>query len=168
MGKSPPYRRTFYVSLPKLSRSYYHRNSICPWCKSHRPSFLIGAVDDHVIFFDSGANHFRTNINKNESGFCVQYPSKFAINRRLLGFNDVNAEKTIIEINIDENLLVHVRNLEDQECWAVHEDWKYEDGIDNGKKKIKITSSPQVIPWTWQIHIGSLTRTHPAIRFIRK
>jgi len=158
----------FTLVCPNCHGSYYHRNSICPWCKSNRPSFLIGAVDDHVIFIDSEANHFRTNINKNESGFCVQYPSKFAINRRLLGFNDVNAEKTIIEINIDENLLVQVRNLEDQECWAVHEDWKYEDGIDNGKKKIKITSSPQVIPWTWQIHIGSLTRTHPAIRFIRK
>lgn len=154
----------FSLICPQCQGSYYHRYKVCPWCNSPRPSFIIAAVDDFVYNNDLTLERFRTNV----SGCCIQYPSKFSISRRMLGYNDLDAERTIIELDIDANLLIRVRNLEDLECWAVHEDWKYEKGLDNGKKKIKIGAALQVVPWTWQLHIGPLTQTHSTIRFERK
>jgi hypothetical protein len=99
----------FTLVCPKCRGSYYHRNTVCLWCKSTRPSFLIAAVDDHVTFYDPEAKQYNTNI-KNESGFCIQYPSKFSINRRLLGFNDANADKTIIELDSSRRLEIRRRS----------------------------------------------------------
>jgi hypothetical protein len=120
----------FTLVCPNCHGSYYHRNSICPWCKSNRPSFLIGAVDYHVIYFDSEANHYRTNINKNESGFCVQY-HQICHKPRLLGFRCKPENENEIESTKSS---CYNRNLMTKKL-GVHK-IGIRNGFDTGKKKI--------------------------------
>ena len=156
----------FTLVCPTCRWSYFHRNEYCPlpWCNAPHPNYLLAVIDDYILNSEHTLERFKHNI----SGYCIQVPGKFAISRRLLGFNDENADLPLLEFEIDANFLIQVRCLDDKIYWIVHEDWKYENGVENGRPKERLGVSKTPIRWHDRIHIGDLDKTHPVIRFERR
>lgn len=154
----------FTITCPTCKWSYFHRSQNCPWCGNRHPDYLLAAVDDYVLNSEQTLERLKPNI----SGCCMEVPGKYIVSRRLLGFNDDEADMRLIELEIDSNFLIQARCLQDNTYWIVHEDWKYEYGADNGRPKERLTAGKKTIRWHDRIHIGELDKTHQVIRFERK
>jgi eukaryotic-like serine/threonine-protein kinase len=150
----------FVLTCPKCKGSFFKDWATCPWCGLERPAYLSATVDIYAVDEDGSLREVKTAV----SGICLQYPGKFTILRRHLGYCDEDSENAILELDIDKQQII-ARNVSGKDCFATHNEWKFENGKENGGRKEKIDRQKKSLRDTWSVHIGSLHITHPVIRF---
>jgi len=141
------------IICPTCRASYYYRERACPYCDASRPHFLLARTYDYNPDAEKPENQERLI-----TGACMQYPGKFVITRRFLGYNDDEADLSVLELEIDERLTARARLLSTRECCAAPE---------NKSQEIEIGPNWEKMPFTYWIHIGPIDQIHPLIKFER-
>jgi hypothetical protein len=134
--------------------------TLCPWCGAERPAYLLATVDVYAI----DEEETLAPVKKAITGFCVQSPGTFGVTRRHLGYYDSESDQLLLDLEIDARQII-IRNSSGKECFATHHEWKYEQGKENGGRIENIDRRKKSFRDSWMVHIGSLTKAHPVIRF---